>query len=627
MFHVNPKFFYKILIRRGVNRKIYSTQTQTQPSSPYDVIIIGGGIIGSSLALRLATTASLKGTRIAILEPKPPRSLSLSISTETRSNIPPDLRTFAITPASQCLLEQIGAWKALPRTPSFDSMQVWDSLGPGYVRFNANESERILNSSSLGWIIESESLQSVLFDRLRSFDNIRKSGGEALGAEITLFAPDSVIEASFPPPADEDEAAVPIAARGTFGVGGGSSSISRNASIFPPHSLASISLASGEKLQSRLVVAADGSNSQIRSWANIGTSGWEYDQRAVVATIETKDKHSTAWQRFLPHGPVAILPLHDQYSSVVWSTTPTHAQYLMNLSRQDFVKALNAVLNAPHGVFKAALRGDAAAEQDASFDTSLTDSSATVLSPSPSPTSSNLTNYISTSSSSSTSSMSSSSSLTGQQSFETNASSTQGAYKRSTDALPLDPFSAAALILENLAIKVSNQFPFGSPKFEVPPHITAVVGEGGVGGSGRASFPLQLSQSNRYVRPRLALIGDAAHSVHPLAGQGLNLGFGDVEDLAKEIEASNLVGGDPGALRFLQRYESRRQAHTLRMMVALESIKQVFAVPVSIGGAGADIHPLVHFIAPIAVAVRSLGMLALNAARPITQHITKFVSQ
>ena len=135
--------------------------------------------------------------------------------------------------------------------------------------------------------------------------------------------------ASFPPPADEDEAAVPIAARGTFGVGGGSSSISRNASIFPPHSLASISLASGEKLQSRLVVAADGSNSQIRSWANIGTSGWEYDQRAVVATIETKDKHSTAWQRFLPHGPVAILPLHDHYSSVVWSTKRTEESLLL----------------------------------------------------------------------------------------------------------------------------------------------------------------------------------------------------------------------------------------------------------------------------------------------------------
>jgi len=235
---MNQKFIYKILIR-GVNRKIYSTQTQPSLSSPYDVIIIGGGIIGSSLALRLATTVSLKGTRIAILEPKPPSSLSSSKTSDTRSNIPPDLRTFAITPASQCLLEQIGAWKALPRTPFFDSMQVWDSLGPGYVRFNANESESLLNSSSLGWIIESESLQSVLFDRLRSFDNIRKSGDEALGAEITLFAPDSVVEASFPPPADEDEAAVPIAARGTFGVGGGSSSISRNASIFPPHSHAS----------------------------------------------------------------------------------------------------------------------------------------------------------------------------------------------------------------------------------------------------------------------------------------------------------------------------------------------------------------------------------------------------
>jgi len=93
------------------------------------------------------------------------------------------------------------------------------------------------------------------------------------------------------------------------------------------------------------------------------------------------------------------------------------------------------------------------------------------------------------------------------------------------------------------------------------------------------------------------------------------------------MEASSRVGGDPGALRFLQQYASRRQAQTVRMMVVLESIKQIFALPVSVGGTGADVHPIVHLTSPIVIAVRSLGMLALNAARPITNMIAKFVGQ
>jgi len=591
--------------------KSFSTSSISfSDTDPYDIIIVGAGIVGASLALRLAISENLKGMRIAVLEPKPPQPLLLSNSSsesgsKSTEKAPPDLRTFAITPASQRLLEQIGAWKLLPQTPSFDSMQVWDSLGPGYVRFHAHESKALDPVVPLGWIIESGSLQSALFDRLRELDTIRKNGGENLGADVTLFAPDSVTEASFPPPADEDEAAVPFAARGTFGVGGGGPPSSRSATAMPPQSLASMLLASGKRVQARLVVAADGSNSQIRSWAGIGTSGWEYDQRAVVATIETETPHSTAWQRFLPHGPVAILPLQDRYSSVVWSTTPTHAQYLMSLSREEFVHALNAVLNAHHDVFKAALRGDAAAEDEATIDKSRISPDSTTLSP---PSSSSSSSY-------------------NQNSDENSAASTQGAYKRSKDTLPLDPFTASARILENLAVSLFEKAPGGSPRFEAPPRITAVLGAGGVGGSGRASFPLQLSQANRYVRPRLALIGDAAHSVHPLAGQGLNLGLGDVEELAKVMEASSRVGGDPGSLRFLQQYASRRQAETVKMMVVLESIKQIFALPVSVGGAGADIHPLVHFAAPIVVTIRSLGMLALNAARPITSVIAKFVGK
>ncbi|WP_394169945.1 UbiH/UbiF/VisC/COQ6 family ubiquinone biosynthesis hydroxylase [Saccharospirillum alexandrii] len=120
----------------------------------------------------------------------------------------------------------------------------------------------------------------------------------------------------------------------------------------------------------------------------------------------------------------------------------------------------------------------------------------------------------------------------------------------------------------------------------------------------RFSFPLQQMHSKAYIAPRLVLVGDAAHALHPLAGQGVNLGFQDAATLAAEWQRSHRRGEDPGSERTLRRYQRQRQGHNLAAMAAMEGFKRLF---------GSD-HPL-------AVLSRNWGMSQLDrlplAKRPL----------
>lgn len=120
----------------------------------------------------------------------------------------------------------------------------------------------------------------------------------------------------------------------------------------------------------------------------------------------------------------------------------------------------------------------------------------------------------------------------------------------------------------------------------------------------RYSFPLQQMHSKEYIAPRLVLVGDAAHALHPLAGQGVNLGFQDAATLAAEWHRAHQRGEDPGSERTLRRYQRQRQGHNLAAMAAMEGFKRLF---------GSD-HPL-------AVLSRNWGMNRLNrlplAKRPL----------
>lgn len=108
--------------------------------------------------------------------------------------------------------------------------------------------------------------------------------------------------------------------------------------------LATISLEDGRHLRTRLLVAADGARSRMRSLAQLRTVQWMYNQRGLVATVRTAEPHATAWQRFLPTGPLALLPVRHGFSNIVWSTSPAQAAELEASSPMGFVAAVNQVM-------------------------------------------------------------------------------------------------------------------------------------------------------------------------------------------------------------------------------------------------------------------------------------------
>jgi 2-octaprenylphenol hydroxylase len=135
--------------------------------------------------------------------------------------------------------------------------------------------------------------------------------------------------------------------------------------------------------------------------------------------------------------------------------------------------------------------------------------------------------------------------------------------------------------------------------------------------SDRAGFGLQVVHAWRYGRPRVVLVGDAAHTVHPLAGQGMNLGLLDAACLADVIEQALLRAEDPGDLRILRRYERQRKAENLKMLVALDALHRLFQLPAwtaparALGLAAVNASPS----AKRALMMQALGLGQLHGAR------------
>lgn len=503
--------------------------------TPFNIFFL----LSSLSTLSIAMLPEFQGARIALLEPQPPVRLNELHKLRSSSPTNIDLRTFAISGSSQRLFQSIGAWELMESisAPAYQSMQVWDSLGPGYFRFHTN-------TSSLGWILENRVLQSALYERLLQITNENKN--------LTLFTPMSVNKLVLPP--------VPLQPLVPLSI--------RPVSTVPEGSLAKLTLSNGKEIRSRLVIGADGAMSKVRSTANIGTWGWDYNQKAVVATVKVGDHANTAWQRFLPNGPVAILPLRDNHASIVWSTTPSHADYLTNLSNDEFVNALNTVLTAEPSLFMEALRGDSSTP----------------------PT------------------MTTASSSTDNPDAHITSASTTDEYNVQKDTLWLDPLGTLLKTGNKIMHQLSTAS-FQSDPFRRPPLILSGIGS-------RASFPLKFMKAHSYIAPRLALVGDAAHVVHPLAGQGMNLGLGDVDTLATLLATNIYNGNDIGSVSILRDYERTRMTQNLLMMSAVDSIKRIFtSVPDGTFGS--------HLREPLTF-VRNIGMLTLNNAVPIKEQLATY---
>ena len=355
-------------------------------SEHYDVVIAGGGMVGAALACALGGSV----LRVAVLEGAQP----------SLPGPEPDLRVSAISRASQRIFQAVGAWQSIvgQRVAPYREMRVWDAAGPGHIHFDS----AAIGEPLLGWIIENRIIQTVLLERAGEFDN------------ITLYCP-AVLELI----GDEREQHIHL------------------------------QLADGRSCYTRLLVGADGANSKVRHLAGIATSGWSYQQQGLVATVATEQPHrETAWQRFLPTGPLAFLPLYDGRCSIVWSTHTEQADRLLALDEEAF------------------------------------------------------------------------------------------------------------------ALELAEDFQW---------RLGAINKVGP-----RAAFPLRLQHAQRYVKPRIALVGDAAHVIHPLAGQGVNLGLLDAATLAQVLQEAEAQDRDPGSLQVLRRYERWRKGENLLMMGAMDAFKRVF---------------------------------------------------
>ncbi len=258
--------------------------------SNYDIVIVGGGMVGSALACALGNSP----LKVAVLEqtlpPAPPQEY--------------DLRVSAITLASQTLFENIGAWEGMlrRRVAAVREMQVWDEGGTGSIHFNAAE----IGEACLAWIVENSVMQAALTERLQRYTNVH------------YLCPLEIQAVNI----NEKE----------------------------PH----VRLKDGRTLHARLVVGADGADSVVRQAAGIQTQSLNLNQRGIVATITTEKPHEhIARQRFLAIGPLALLPLTDAHAcSIVWSVDSLYADQLLALDNAAFLTALQKAFGKSLGAIQ-----------------------------------------------------------------------------------------------------------------------------------------------------------------------------------------------------------------------------------------------------------------------------------
>lgn len=363
-------------------------------------------------------------------------------------------RASSLTPSSLSFLSQIGAWPHIDssRVQPYHYMRVWDGL---------SSASRISFSSSapappIAHMTENSNLTRALLTRLAELP------------PIALFEKTSVADIQLGPPASTQPSAPDLSSY--------------------PH----ITLSSGHKLAARLLIGADGLKSPVRTFAGIPTRGWDYDRHGVVATVKlapedlttrSTDK-ATAYQRFLPSGPVALLALPNGYATLVWTTTPSHAAQLKTLNSEDFIAMVNAAFR---------------------------------LSP--------------------------------------------------VDIEYMSHVPSGQVSEFNWRQSVTPT----SPEADLPRLVTNVQP------SSVASFPLRLRHADTYIGSRIALVGDAAHTIHPLAGQGLNMGLSDVRSLAQTIEYAMTHGADIGVGMSLERYNSECWVRNNRMLGVVDKLHKLYA--------------------------------------------------
>jgi len=387
-------------------------------TNDFDILIIGGGLVGASLACALGGQA----LRVGLVEAKP---------FTTRAQPDYDERSIALSYGSQRIFAAMGLWPALADSCApIRHIHISDRGHFGAARLAA-AAEGV---EALGYVAPARVIGQALAQRLDAFENIE------------LLCPAQVEHVVL----DEDAAQV------TLQIGGAT-----------------------RVLRTRLVIAADGANSQVREQLGIETEHWQYDQTAIIANITPERPHqNTAFERFTDTGPLAVLPLVDERCALVWTVRTAQVDALMQLNDAAFLSALQ----------------------------------------------------------------------------------------------------------ERFGQRLGRLRKVGT----------------------RQAYPLTLVRARESVRARLALIGNAAHSLHPVAGQGFNLGLRDVAALADVLIEALRSGADLGDLVILQRYAAARRRDQRGVIAFTDGLARIFANP----------------LAPVAL-VRNLGLIAVDLLPPLKHFLTR----
>ncbi|XP_057489820.1 uncharacterized protein LOC130775782 isoform X2 [Actinidia eriantha] len=418
----------------------------------YDIAIVGGGMVGMALACSLASRPLTKQLTVAIIDSNP----ALGREEHFKKDDPPDSRVSTVTPATISFYKDVGAWQYVQqhRHAYFDKMQVWDYTGLGYTRYNARDADKEV----LGCVVENKVLHRSLLSCIQNKD-FQKTIYPSRLTSMTLS---------------------PSLSSVGMGVDGTSSGTTTSTC----GGLAKLELSDGSSLYTKLVVGADGSKSHVRELAGFKTTGWKYSQNAIICTVEHAVDNQCAWQRFLPAGPIALLPIGDKFSNIVWTMSPKESSDCKSMSEDDFVDAVNNALDYGYGPH------------------------------------------------------------------------------------PQSKLFGGGNIFSWFGADITSS---ASECFEVPPKAVKLASE-------RMVFPLSLMHANKYASRRVVLIGDAAHTVHPLAGQGVNLGFGDASALSRVIAEGVAVGSDIGEVTLLKRYEADRKMANITMMAILDGFQKAYSV-------------------------------------------------
>ena len=362
----------------------------------FDIVIVGGGIVGLSFANEMAGA----DFSVAIIEQHELKAISEA----------PDCRVSAINRFALKRFQQSGLLHSplAQRVCVFEKMFVWDQTGTGQIQFDSAE----LGLAELGAIIENNVLQQMLLENVKAAEN------------ISWYSPAKIAEINYPQVETSLDEAEQV--------------------------LSTIVLANGTKIRARLLVGADGVNSKVSEVAGIQRVKQSYQQQGLVCNVVTSESHqNTAWQCFMPTGPLAFLPLTNGGCSIVWTLDEAQAEQIMALDDEDFKRRL--------------------AE--------------------------------------------------------------------------------------------ASEFKLGE------------IVESGQ----RFLFPLSHGHVTQYVKPGLALIGDAAHNIHPLAGQGANLGIADAFALSDVILAAKKANRQWAALHTLAKYQRQRKGANQLMEMSMTGFKELFA--------------------------------------------------